>query len=120
MLEHKHGLFHVQNFVPGNIVANTVLLRYYNNTDHPIYITEVRFIQSVGNNTAQTFTLQVLSEDLTSTISSTNISFPSNTRVLRFSPSSPIIVRKREVINIVVPTVAGTVPANVLTSIRIG
>jgi hypothetical protein len=120
MLEHKHGPFHIQNFVPGNIAANTVLFRYYNNTDNPIYITEVRFIQSVGNNNPQTFTLQVLSEDLTSTISSASISFPASTRVLRFSPSSPIRVRPREVINIFVPAVSGTVPANVLTSVRIG
>jgi hypothetical protein len=120
MLEHKHGPFHVQNFVPGNVSANTVLLRYHNNTDNPIYITEVRFIQSVGNNSVHTLTLQVLSEDLTSTVSSTNISFPSNTRVLRFSPSSPIRVRPREVINIFVSVLGSTVIANVLTSVKIG
>ena len=120
MLEHKHGVYYVQNFVPGNAGANTVLFRFQNSTDNKLYIHNVRFTQSNNTNSAgTTYVVQVLSEDLSSTVSQFNISVTASTRIINFTPAEPIVVSPRQIVNIYVSTAGASPTANVLTSVKI-
>lgn len=119
-MEHKHGPIWMQNFVAGNVASNAVLLRIKNETDNTWYISQLRIVQSVSNNTAQTgWRVEVLQEntDAQSPAVGVDFDFTANTRVFTINFSTPLRVRPRQIVNVRAGTISGTAPANAITSV---